>query len=1092
MKLSCRTRWLLALLAVFAANAGVARAQPVAKPSADQPRASPPGEQPGEQPAVTGDARDEAPTGDLRVLVFVGDRPASGVVVAIPGANSMTTDGFGAVVFTLPEGEVRLELAIPAHLLPALLPGAPPVAVTTDALRVVGYEEVEVLVTLDVDGSIRKLDVETAVSGAGERRRAAEFEQRLANAPKGVVRGRLFSGEDKVPVADAQVFARGAPVEAKSDANGAFELTLPEGVYDLVVIHPKFATTNLDNVEFDANRTADLRVHLEPAVAMLDALVITAPHIEGGVAALVAERRESASVDDVIGAEEMSRSGDSDAAGALRRVTGITVVGGQFVYVRGMGERYSSTLLNGQAIPSPEPERRVIPLDLFSTDVLESVVIQKTPSPDSPGEFGGGVVQLRTKRIPNELTVGASVSSGMVSTATFHDRLGYAGGGLDFLGIDDGTRELPAEIRTKSPLREGNRFEDGFTREELAALGRLLPNNYNLYEEAVPPDLGFGVAVGNRYELSGVPVGFLASSSYDSGFGYSELENKRFVSSDTAEGKLELNNNFLVRELTRQVSASGIVTAGAQPAKGHEISATTLVLRIADNEAAVVTGRSDDLGRDVRRSRLRFVERQLLTQQLVGSHELSSLGGGKLDWRYAFSRATRAEPDRREYFYADESVDPDDANPDFQLSARPNGNQRIWNDLSDRIHDLGLDYEQPFEAWRGLDAKAKAGGTLMQRSRDYDTIRLTLQAPASLSQEVRRQAPEDVWAPENLNAADGWFLEDTTQATDAYTAEQRIVAGYAIATLPLSDALELTGGLRVESSRQQVRTFAPFSADTVPLEAELDNTDVLPSATAKWQITDELVLRGGYGRTVSRPDFRELTESQFRDVVTATRFVGNPELERATIDNVDTRLEYYFSTDEIASLSLFYKSFSSPIEQIDLGGVDRAVSWDNAESAKNLGAELEVRRRLGYLGDAFDEVFTAVNVALISSQVALGEEASGVSTSKERALQGQSPYVVNLQLGYDDAGDSGITAVALYNVFGRRIRDVGRLGTPDIFEEPVHQIDLVYSQKLRGGWKLSAKAKNLLDLSIEFTQGDRVARRYRRGRELSVGLSWSY
>jgi outer membrane receptor protein involved in Fe transport len=1032
--------------------------------------------------------------GTLRVLVFIEAVPAGGVRVeapTAPGAPATESNAEGSATLTLPEGPHALTLVVPRGLLPAIAAdgGAATVTVAAGVIEIVGGEEIEAIVTLDGSGGVKKVDVETAASRAGDRAREAEFEQRRKAEVQGTLRGVVVSRDAGAPVAGARVFVRGTPVEAETDEAGAFRVELPVGRYDLTIIHPRFSTANLAGQVVDAARPTEVRVTVDAISAQLEDFVVTAPHIEGGVASLVAERRESASVDEIIGAEEMSRSGDGDAAGALKRVTGITVVGGQYVFVRGMGERYSATLLNGQAIPSPEPERRVIPLDLFSTDVLESVVIQKTPSPDSPGEFGGGVVQLRTTSFPTELTIGASASTGALTTATFQDRPSYRGGSYDVLGTDDGTRALPDEIRAGSPLREGNRFEPGYTTEELAAMARLLPRIYQVSDEAVPLDVGLGLTVGNAVRLAGMRGGLLLSSSYSSQHEFAEEISRRYIASNTAEDGLELNNDFLVRRSKHTISSSNIFAAGLQPADGHEIRATTLLLRITDDETSALTGRSNDLGRDIQQFRLQWVERQLLTQQVAGEHRLAGLGDGTLEWRYAYSRAGRDEPDRREYFYADEAAE--GSMPDFQISGLPSANQRIWSDLVDEIHDLGLDHTQSLTVWRGLPATIKAGGTLVFRERLADTLRLTLRPPTGLTAAERRLPAEELWAEENLNASGGWLLEDTTQPTDAYRAEQDVQAGYVMATVPIRATLEVTAGARVERSRQRVTTFSPFARDEAPLIAEIDDTDVLPSASVKWQLSDQVVLRGGYGRSVTRPDFRELSRSQYRDVITATRYVGNPELVRGTIDHVDARAEYYFSTDEVASFALFFKSFADPIEQVDQGGPDRSVTWDNADSATNVGVELDGRRRLGFLDRRLENLFVAGNLALIRSEVDLGA-GGGVSTSKERALQGQSPYSLNLQVGYDDAVDRGISAVALYNVSGPRIQDVGRQGTPDVFEEPTHQLDLVYGHTLGGGWKVKLKASNVLDEAVTFTQADRVTRRYKRGRGFGLSLSWNY
>ena len=1008
----------------------------------------------------------ELENGTVRVLVFVGALPAQAVKLDMSGVEAVTNEN-GAAVFSLPPGE---------HLLVAGTGAQAEVKV-----NVVGGAEAEVLLSLDQSGNLVKADLESGTVVVPTTEPVLSKTATLGRV-KGVIRS--TAGKE---VEGAQVFVRGTDTEARTTSDGRFTLELPIGGHDIVVIHQNYITETV-GVTVEESDVTVVEFELEEASAQLEAFVVTAPHIEGGVAALVAERRQSSSVDDVIGVEEMSRSGDSDAAGALRRVTGITVVGGQFVYVRGMGERYSATLLNSQSVPSPEPERRVIPLDLFSTDVLESVVIQKTPAPDTPGEFGGGIVQLRTKSFPKERLLKVSASTGVASTASFQKRPSYRGGSLDFLGFDDGTRSLPAEIEAGSPLKEGNLFEEGFTRSELAELGRLLPNNYNVTQETVPMNLGLGATYGDRFKLGKMPAGFLASISYGNRHTFRAEEFKRFIASQTAEGGLEINNDFNIEQANQQIAGSAIFVAGAELSKGHSVKGTTLILRVTDDQTSVVTGRSDDLGQNIEQSRLWFVERQLLTQQLEGHHEFGK--ENVFDWRYSFSLATRDQPDRREYFYADESVG--DEPPDFQISGRPNGNQRVYSDLSDRIHDAGVDFERSLPLWKGLSSKVKVGAAFTDRKRDFSLLRLSLRPPNILSSDDRSLTPEEIWSRENINANGGWILEDSTQPTDAYRATQQIQAGYAMAKVPLHERLLVSGGARVERSVQEVTTFSQFSPEDAPRVARLDNIDILPSLTAKLNITDKLVLRGSYGKTVSRPDMRELSESQFRDVVTARRFVGNPNLKRGTIHNFDTRMEYYFSGDEVASVSAFYKSFSDPIEQIDRGGVDRSISWDNADSAKNIGVELELRRRFGFVHGALDPLFASVNLAFIKSEVSLGEGSSGVSTSKERPLQGQSPYVVNLQAGYDDSEGSGVTAVVLYNVFGPRIRDVGRLGTPDVFEEPIHTVDAVYSQVFEGGWQLKLQGKNLIDQTQIFSQGNRTPRRYRNGREFSLSMSWSH
>ena len=1019
-----------------------------------------------------------APAATVHLVLFETTRPLEGVTVRTGGAETRTGPD-GAAWLTVPAGPTTLVLDVPE----ATLSGHPGRRTITLRPFDAGHGTVQAIVTIDGRGEVRVVDLE----GAGQKNDVHKDEEtraRTVAAPPGTLRGRVLAQETRKPVAGARVYVRGAPEEATTDSDGRFSLTLPEGQYGLAVIHSDYSTETVGELSVKRSQTTEWNVDLTPSSVTLDDFVVTAPHIQGGIASLLDERRESSSVSDVIGAEEMSRTGDSDAAGALRRVTGITVVGGKYVYVRGMGERYSSTLLNGQMIPSPEPERRVVPLDLFPTDVLESVVIQKTFSPDSPAEFGGGVVQLRTRSYPEKLTLSFKASVGYNSETTFRQAPTHHGGSLDWLGMDDGSRALPEEIRSASPIRAGDRFQAGHTDEDRARFARMLTNNWTVHEATVPPSRGFGASVGNTFQLGDVPVGFVLSLFYDDDYQLTRRLSRRYGTSDAAEGGIQEITSFDVRSFERVVSSGGILVAGSEYAKGHRIKSTTLLLRITDMSTDVVTG-VDAEDYDIRWSRLRFVERQLLTQQVVGEQTLAD--GLRLDWRYAYSEALRDEPDRREYYYRNEALAGQPA--DFQLSGRPDGNVRSWSQLEDRIHDVGADVTYTFSPFSDQEAMVKAGATRMARKRNVDTIRLTFNG--SLPADVRRGSPDEVFSETNIGGENGWLLNDVTQGTDAYEAEQSIHAAFLMTELPIMKSLSWMGGIRLESSDQTVSTFDPFS-NLTPMEADVSAFDWLPATTLTWRFAQDMSVRGGYGRTVSRPDFRELSQASFLDVTTGTRYFGNPDLERAVIDNYDGRWEWYFSTDELVSFGAFYKRFRSPIEQVVAGGTDISLTWNNAEAATNAGIEVEARSRLGFASGSLEDVYGAVNVAVIRSNVELGDQAAA-STSKTRPLQGQSPYVINLQLGYDDAAEegNGIQTALLYNRFGPRISEVGRFGLPDVYEMPNHRLDAVYSQKIGWGFRVKAKASNLLNPAITFEQADRIVQQVRLGRDVSVELSWA-
>jgi outer membrane receptor protein involved in Fe transport len=909
-----------------------------------------------------------------------------------------------------------------------------------------------------------------------------------AAAGRGAVEGRLLDQGKGTPVAGARIFVRGQPVEGRSDRNGRFTLRLPAGGHDLTVVHTRFATATVRAVAVVADAETPLEIALARAAVELDAFTVSAPRIVGSTLESLAERRSADAVSDVIGAEQMARSGDSNAAGALKRATGVTVVGGRFVYVRGLGERYSSTLLNRCSLPSPEPERRVVPLDMFPAEQLEGVVIQKGYTPDLPAEFGGGTVRLRTRAYPKKLQGRLSLSTGLTLGQTFTRGLMSASGPTDVLGVDGGFRGLPDEVAAASraaPLLERDMFSTrGYTAAELERFGEALVGRMTPRRALVPPDLGLGAMVGDSGALLGGHGGFLLSASY--GSDWRREEATATLLTVGAGGALEPAHHYQFDETEHRVTLAGLLSMGLDWGEAHKLRATTLLNRITTDGARVYEGSNRDVATDIRVSRLRWIERMLLSQQLRGLHRFDKLRHLTIDWRYAISVATRLEPDRVQTRY-----DYEPAADAWYLSDRPEGNRRVFSDLDDLAHDLGVDAE--LDVWRGGGAtvRLKAGAWLLVKDREVDTRRYKYVHKGPLSTDAATLAltPQAIFTPERIGS-DGFQLTETTLETDNYLASQLAVAGYVSGELSLGEALTVAAGARVEHSSQQVQTFEPFNPDGVPITADLTKTDVLPALTATWAFNDAMALRLGASRTVSRPDFRELSPATFNDVTGGRQLFGNPDLNRAILSHADLRWDWFPSAGELVSLGAFYKHFQDPIEVIVVPSAQLSVTYANAAAANNVGLELEARKTLGAVHPALADLYVAANASWIYSRVALPRGRS-IQTSKVRPLQGQSPFVVNVQLGYDNA-DTGTSASLLYNVAGRRIVEVGALGAPDVYSEPFHQLDLVLSQKLGAGLALSLKLKNLIDLPVAITQGSHVTRTWHRGRQLSVGIGKAF
>lgn len=906
--------------------------------------------------------------------------------------------------------------------------------------------------------------------------------QNASEVQLAVLKLTIFDRNQKTPIAGARVVVRGSSHEATTDSQGIARLQVPAGDVGIAVIARGF-TTEHQSVRVEA-QGATTEVLLEPSGVTLDAYTVAAPRLQGNALALLEERRQSASVADLLGAEQMSQSGDGDAASAMRRVTGVTLVGGRFIYVRGLGERYASTLLDGAPLPSPDPERRVVPLDLFPTDFIGSIAVQKTFSADLPGNFGGGLVQIRSREVPKQLQASVSLSMGWHLGTTNELLLMGDQGPTDWLGFDGGHRSLPPEVAQASaaqPLLQTDMFSDrGYTAAELERLGEAMPNRWGTQMKKAPPNLGMSATLGDGFKIFGKQGGYMLAFTHGNAWTRTDRLMNIFTMGTTG---LELAHRYQFEGSNRNIPMGGLVALGWQPRKGHKLSLNSLLVRISDDEIMRYSGRNRDVATDIRITRYRFLERTVLSENLRGEHRLSL---GTFDWRLSGGFAARSEPDRRQLRYDYEpGVD------EWYLSGRPDGNRRVFSDLFELHLGGAANLKLKLKGW-GKDASQRMGLTFDSKDRDVDTRRYRFMQKGELSRsaEVQRLAPDAIFSPENIGS-DGYQIQETTLATDNYRGVQFIGAGYWLADIRPTKNWRLLTGLRLEYGLLRMETFEPFNPNATPITSELKNIDWLPSATATYSISKQQLLRLALARTASRPDIRELSPATFNAVTGGRQIYGNPDLKRAIINHFDLRYEWFPQRGDVVSFSLFGKYFEQPIETVVIPSAQLSVSFDNATSATNMGLEVEARRSLASLSPAFKGFTVAGNAALIQSNIVVPE--GTIQTNTKRPLQGQSPYVLNGQVIHQ-AGKKNrrVTTSIIYNIFGRRISEVGALGAPDTYEEPFAQLDLVTSAKLPHQFKIGLKFKNILDPKAEYQQGAETVVSRRKGRAIGLSISRSF
>lgn len=793
------------------------------------------------------------------------------------------------------------------------------------------------------------------------------------------------------------------------------------------------------------------------------------------------EKRGTDQISNVVGEEQFTRSGDSNIAESLKRVSGLSTVAGKYVYVRGLGERYATTLLNGAILPSPEPLNRVVPMDLFPTGVLESVLVQKTYSAAYPGEFGGGVLQMRTKKSTDEFFWNFASTVGVVDNATFKDGFTVPGGDTDWLGIDDGYRAPSAELLSatanNNPLKIKSRFTGvGVPVEELEAVGESFNNQYTPSVEETPPNINVSTALGNFYDLgsSGMKLNYLASLDYSNSWDVNRIERNTYVPGSAG---LDIQEDLDFVGTENSIDLSAIVSAGLDLNENNNVRFTSLILRQTDDRVFQIEGETLDAP-DLETTELQWVERQIASSQLQGDHYFPAFNEAVINWRYSDITATREAPDRRYYRF-----------DGGEFSSRVDGNIRSFDDLEDNATEIGVDLTMVFYGPMNSIITPKIGYVSSEKERDSEVRRFgfAFNGPIANDNELLLKPLEEILAPENITE-DGFVMRELTRPTDSYKANNSLEAFYGQVEFNFDDRLRLTFGGRQEDFEQESTTFDLFRP-TTSISADLRQKEFLPAFSATF-INYDHQFRFAYSETVSRPDFRELSTSPFINPETGREIFGNPNLDITSITSYDFRWEWYFGFADYVSAGYFYKEFVDPIEAVIFSPVDPRVTYINAQSAENQGIEVEGYKRLDFLGPLGEDFYVQGNVSFIDSLVNIRESDLGSLTSSSRALQGQSDVLFNAQIGYEPY--SGTTATLLYHYFGDRIDSVGIEGAPDLIQEGYGELNFIFIKELDRNWQITAKAKNMLDARSEITQGSLLTNGFNLGREFSLQVQYRF
>lgn len=928
-----------------------------------------------------------------------------------------------------------------------------------------------------------------------------------AYAQTGTIRGQVFENATGEALIGATVMVESTSTGATTDLDGNFSIKVAPGTYTLKVSFISFTSQLIDEVTVKENEvTVVPSIHLSDATTELQEVVVQASALRDNETALLTVQKKSANLMDAISAQTFSRTGDGDAGAAMKRVTGVSVEGGKYVYVRGLGDRYSKTNLNGAEIPGLDPNRNTVQLDLFPTNLINNIIVYKTFSPNLPGSFVGGYVDVETKDFPEELTFSFSSSVAYNNQATFNNNfLTYEGGSLDFLGFDDGTREFPSliEVQDRNSVPDRSyRDQEKITR--LGAVTDAFNKNWTPERSAAPLNHSFSLAAGNQKELFGKPVGYLASLSYSRSFdSYANGTFGRYRLTDNAN-----TTNSLVQDIYLNDNKSeenvlwGAMLGGSIKLDSYNKVGLTLIR----NQNGNSIGRSlsgvkpeDAPNLQFYTSTLAYEERALTSGQLKGEHALGGGEGLKVNWISSFTLSSMEQPDLRFFTYGDYGAENRGMRIEPSIGQPPT---RYTRDMEEYNFDNKLDFTLPYKQWNGEAAKLQFGGAYVQKERVFNEYQYRFDSDRTTYEGDPVEHVSNIWSPENPG---GVFVYDAYDPRNNYQASQSVSAGYLMTDLPLTSRLRAIVGARVENTS----LFFTSEAATAPKLKEkyghlnnkklLDDFDVLPSASFTYQLQENMNLRTAYGRTLARPSFRELAPYQSFDFVGGFNYVGNDSLKRTLVDNIDLRWEYFTRPGELVSASIFYKNFQDPIEPTFVSlSQNPLLTWVNVPQASLVGMEFEVRKNLDFISETFSPFNVGANITLVKTEVPIApaelerKRRLDPDMAETRQMAGQSPYIINANLGYK----TDKTEVNLvFNVQGARIAFVSMDATPNVYEKPVPGLNFNVSRMLTERWKAKLSAANILNPQVKFVQEfkgeEYIYQQFTRGRELSLGISYS-
>ena len=919
---------------------------------------------------------------------------------------------------------------------------------------------------------------------------------------KGGVKGTISDSKTQELLIGANILIQGTDLGTSTDLDGSYLLAnINPGDYNLVFSYTSYKT-QIVRISVIKDEVVELAIKLEEESIVLEGVTVTATRKSDSEVSMISSIKMSNLLVSGVSSQQISKSQDRDASEVVRRIPGVTIRDGRFVIVRGLIERYNSVWLNNAGTPSSEADVRAFSFDVIPSNAIDRILIFKTPAPELPADFAGAAIQIFTKSNADENGISFSYTTGYNNQATFNKNFeNYSGSKTDWLGFDNGLRNLPANYpQDKNAMATLADNPNDASKQLINTIGKSFNKNWTTFNNAPIPNQSLNFSYSKRFLIGKVSVGNLTSLNYNNSNTFFNASKFAYDGYDVKNEVPFYRHQFMDTRSTNNVRFGALMNWLFIFGKNQKIEFRNILNQSGEKYTNSRAGIDNGYSLSLLQKELFYQSRLTYSGQLSGTHNFDN-DLTKFDWTVAYSIANRDQPDTRR-ITSSLSLDAEKNQPysyEFTRDPDPRLFGRLYLENAENILTANLNLNKTIEGKGAFRPQIKAGLYAENKQRTFNARNIAFVRSGTPAPDLFTNTIENIFNDSNINYQKGIRVAEKTAASDSYDAVNKLLAGYVAFNLPVQNKLNVYAGLRAEHNNQTLQ----IASSNEPVYKNV-KTDFFPSLNSTFNFNDKNLLRLAFGRSVNRPEFREIAPFVYYDFEQVANIYGNTSLKNAYVQNVDLRYEWYPSSGETVTFGGFYKQFSNTIEaQMRQYGSDISYEYVNTKSARSIGAELDVRKSLKSFEDnnsfSFLKDFVLVlNASIIGSQVSTD---SPTERNSVRVMQGQSPYIINTGIYYQNA-KSGFNLSILYNRIGKRIVFIGDLENPHIWEMPRNSLDFTIIKQVGKYIQLKGGVRDILNNKTNWVQyfdfekgGESVERKldyysFKPGTVYSLGVSF--